>query len=913
MRNPDRWYTIDRLFDEALDHAPGERAAFLRTRCGDDQALRRAVEALLNASAASGTLLDTPLEARALWQAFATEEAPALAPSLAGQRIGAYHLIEQIGRGGMGAVYRAERADGQFEQTVALKILRRGLDTEDLLQRFLQERQVLASLHHPGIAALHDGGVTSEDRPYFVMEYVAGEPVDRYCDRHRLSVEDRLALFQTIGGAVQHAHRNLVVHRDLKPSNVLVTEEGQVKLLDFGIAKLLTGETGSGTAAPRTLAGERWMTPEYASPEQVKGEAATTASDVYQLGLVLYGLLTGRRPYHVEGKTPVEVERVVCERAPTRPSTVVTQAVPAAAETSQEAGGRARDTSTEQLRRTLRGDLDTILLKALHKEPEQRYASAEAFVEDVRRYLRGLPIQARPDTLSYRTRKFVRRHRVGVAAAALVVLSLLGGLAGTTWQAQRAARQARLAAAEQAKAEQVTAFLVDLFEASDPYTRTTDSLTVRTLLERGVQRVEQELAQQPHAQARMLDVMGQVYRRLGQYEQARVLLERALRVRRRLYGHAHPETASTMANLALLLRQAGDYDTAEALYREALAIQRAQLGENHPDVASTMEKLAGLLRRKGEHDAAEALFRQVLARRHRTLGEEHVRIAASLNSLAILHHHMGELEEAEALSREALAIRRKLLGNGHPDVAASLNSLGALLMNERRFDEAEPLFREALAMRRKLFGPEHPSVALTLNNLALLLRERGDLEAAEPLFREALAMRRKLLDNEHPDVAFSLYTLAGLLAEKGDFEAAEAHFREALAVFRATLPEGHSLISRTLLGLGGLHLARREPEQAEPLLREGLRLHAAALGEAHWEVAEARGLLGRCLTALGRYGAAEPLLHASYTAFRTERGLQDPYTQEALKQLIVLYEAWDKPEKAAGYRVLLSGDEAERS
>ena len=452
----------DVLFDQALDLPPEERSAFLNAACDGDAVLRQTVETLLfhaeadevRAGFPEGFLEKKPLGLDGLLRQVAEGLEEELEDPLKGQRIGPYRITDEVGRGGMGVVYRAERIEGPFSQQVAIKVLPRGRDTAALLRRFEQEQRVLALLDHPHIARLLDGGLTEGGRPYFVMEYVDGEPLDAYCDRHRLSIGKRLRLFLAVCEAVQYAHQNLVVHRDLKPSNILVaapTEEGgqpalasrglQVKLLDFGIAKLLSGEGASGPGEILTRTGERLLTPEYAAPEQIRGEAVTTATDVYGLGVLLYELLTGQRPCHTTGRSRYEVEQAVCKTEPTRPSVAVTRPVVETGaathgEPSPEAVGRARRLRVDQLQRTLRGDLDAICLKALRKEPEARYASVEALADDLRRYATGLPVQARRGSVGYRARKFVRRHRWGVAAAAVFVL-LLAGYALTITDAGR--------------------------------------------------------------------------------------------------------------------------------------------------------------------------------------------------------------------------------------------------------------------------------------------------------------------------------------------------------------------------------------------------------------------------------------------------------------------------------------------
>ena len=462
--SPEQWTLVDALFDAALDCPPGERDTFLQDACNDAD-VRAIVLDLLANTEEETSLLDVPANQRdgAFWTEFAeTLDAAFDLEARRGERIGPYRLGPAVGRGGSSVVYRAHRADGTFDQTVALKLLARRGDSRSILNRFTHERQVLAGLTHPNIAQIYDGGATEDGQPYFVMEYVDGEPLDRYCDDRQLTVDERLTLFATVADTVHHAHRNLVVHRDLKPSNILVTDDGTPKLLDFGIAKVL-GEEAPGL----TRTGERWMTPEYAAPEQVTGTAITTGTDVYQLGVVLYELLTGHRPYRPEARSVYEIEQAVCEDAPTRPSTVVTRTVGAADDTTTpDAVSAARSTDPADLQRILRGDLDAIVLKALRKEPEARYASAEALVEDVRRYLDGRPVEAHRGSWAYRSRKFVLQHATGVITAALVLLLAVGfGL----YHTQRLTAERDRAQREAETSTRVTQFMASLFRQSSPF------------------------------------------------------------------------------------------------------------------------------------------------------------------------------------------------------------------------------------------------------------------------------------------------------------------------------------------------------------------------------------------------------------------------------------------------------------
>ena len=934
-----QWGKIGALFEAALQQSPDERGSWLRANCDDPQR-RAAVERLLAAHERTGGILDAPL--------VPPPDAPAeAAPGAdAGRRIGPYRTVRLLEHGGMGSVYLAERADGQFTQQVALKLLRTGFDADDRRQRFLAERQILATLNHPNIARLLDGGVTGSGQPFFVMEYVDGQPFNQYCHAHRCSIRERLELFLTVCEAVQYAHRNLIVHRDLKPSNILIADDGTVKLLDFGIAKLLDPEALPVHSAPRTQTGLLPMTPAYASPEQVRGEALTTASDVYQLGVVCYALLTGRRPYRLRGRTPSEVEHIICEQEPPRPSTVVTRG---AGEGDGDAPSpvpvsTARETDPARLQRTLQGDLDAIVMKALRKEPERRYASAEQLAEDLERHLAGHPVAAHPDSWAYRARKFARRHRGGVTMAAAFFVLLVGYALTVTWQAHRvqdALAQARL---EADKSEQVTDFMMGLFEANDPGKALGDTVTARKLLARGVEQAE-ALDEQPAVQAQMFDVVGQVYRRLGQYDEALPLLRRALALRREHLGASHQAVAASLSHVALLLQRRGDYAPADSLLHEALAIRRALWGTAHPKVARTLHDLAFLHQRMGHYERADSLYRQALALRRRLLEAPHVSIAENLNNLGLLLKDQGAYEEAESLLREALAMNRRLQGGEHPDVASNLNNLGNVLRLRGRPEEAETLLREALALRHALYGDEHPRVATTMNNLALVLKQQGaytDAEAlyhkvlaldrkllgeahpyvasdlnnlatlllaqdryreAEPRLRAALAMRRDRWPEGHPNVALSLNNLATLYRETGRLERAEQLYREALAMNRQLLPAGHPRIETTLRNQARVLYERGAYARAAPVFREALTLRRNRLPHEHPKRVRLQSEYGACLLALERYADAEALLLESYTA------LPDSQMNEAaplLEQLVALYEAWEKPDSAAKYRALFA-------
>jgi serine/threonine protein kinase/tetratricopeptide (TPR) repeat protein len=814
-----------------------------------------------------------------------------------GRRIGPYEVLRELGHGGMGTVYLAARADEHYRKRVAIKVVKADTDNEEVLRQFRRERQILASLEHPNIARLLDGGATEGGLPYFVMEYVPGQPIDEYCDRQSLAVADRLKLFLAVCSAVQHAHRSLIVHRDIKPSNVIVTPEGVPKLLDFGIAKFLHPElSGEGARTATVLA----MTPEYASPEQARGEPITTATDVYSLGVVLYLLLTGHHPYRGKSRSVVEILRAVIEADPARPSTVVglTEEAPQGAALSAltpETVSGTREGTPERLKRRLRGDLDTILMMALRKEPNRRYPSVEAFAGDIARHLRGHPVTARKATPIYRAGKFLRRHAVGATVfAALTCLVLAFGITMAV-QSKRLAR-------ERDKAQRVSEFLVDLFKVSDPSEAKGKTVTARELLDGGAGKMMRgELKEDPDVRAALLDTTGRVYEALGLLDKAEPLLREGLAIRRRTLGE-HRDVAASLNNLANVLREKGDYAGAEPLYREALAMRRKLLGREHPEVATSLVGLANLLYNKGDYAGAEALYREALAMRRKLLGNEHPDVALSLNDLAVALDDEGDYKGAEALYRETLAMNRKLLGNEHPSVAISLNNLAAVLYERGEYPEAETLHREALAMRRKLLGNEHPDVAESLSNLAGVLQAEGDFPGALALYREALAVNRKLLGNEHPDVAMNLNGLAEIRDAQGDYADAEPLYREALAMRSKLLGKEHPLVADSLTGLGTLLVKRGDARSAEPLLLEALHIRERALPKGHPDLSAARSALGGCLVALGRYQEAEPLLLESYDVLRSKCSERSLVVRTAAQRLVRLYEAWGKPQSAARYR-----------
>jgi serine/threonine-protein kinase len=853
MMELQRWQRIQELFHQLLDAEPPARADLLEAACGADSALRNQVLALLRAHERHVPILDDGPE---LLASVLDEDAVPEPPG----HVGPYRVIHELGRGGMGIVYLAERDNADFQQRVALKCLIPGAASAELTARFRRERRILAGLAHPNIAQLYDGGFTPAGEPYFAMEYVEGEALDVFCNRRRLDIDARLRLFCSACAAVQYAHQHLVVHRDLKPGNILVTAEGRVKLLDFGIAKLLERDDATDPRAHTLHA----LTPVYASPEQLQGAPATAASDVFSLGLILFELLTGRRAFALSSGSLAAL-RAVLETEPARASTVVTADEPAHApgSGSQPASAvdhaRARDTTPERLRRRLRGDLDTILDRALRRDPAERYASAQALLEDIRRHLDGMPIQALPPGRLYRTLKFLRRHRAGVAAAALVLLALTGGLGTAAWQAAIAARERDVARAETAKAQRVTEFLVNVFAAPNPFAsgpERLDTFRVASLLQRGAARAQSELAQQPEVLIPLLHAIGRTFRLLPDIEAAEPLIETAVSLSRDFHGPDHPVFAAAITEQAYVRVARGRFADAEPLYREALRIRQQALGENHPDAIRSLSNLAAFLQRVGRTAEADSLLRIAAGRARATRTPDSVLLADILTRQGMLASARRDYDAALNTAREALAINRALAGPSHPRSIGDLNNIAVFLQRAGRHEEAEAVFREVLALQKQALGPEHPYVAsLMATHAAALVRigkhdgarqtfaaavqlaprlpprtaafialrfgsfleSQGDHGEAEQRYREAIATLKMALSNQDPDIGVYQLSLAALLCTTGRREAGAAVYEEALGTLSRLLPPDHREVTRAKTGWDDCRSpAATRPDTAQP-------------------------------------------------------------------------------------------------
>ncbi len=821
----ERWRRIDEILDAALDHASQERARFLDDACAGEPELRAEVESLIAADRDSGGILDAPVPVSpGALEPGLTEQDGAGGDPILGESIGPYRLERELGRGGMGIVYLARRCDDAYRRQVAIKILNPTLASASLSRRFRSERQILANLEHPYIARLYEGGTTRDGRPYLVMEHVDGAPIDDYCRRQNLSLRERLELFRKVCSAVHHAHQNLVVHRDVKPSNILVTADGTPRLLDFGIAKLL--DPGSfPVTLEATATGLRPMTPNYASPEQIRGEAITTASDVYSLGVLLYELLTGRLPHRLKGLAPRDVERVVTEEKPQPPSVAVAADAP-------------------RLGRRLAGALDNVVLAALSKEPERRYGSVQQLSEDLRRHLEGLPVLARPATLGYQLTSFIRRHKLAVTVAGLFVALVLAFAVAMAWQANQVAHQRDRAENERARAEQereraeqVSGFLVELFENADPWQTGAETVTARQILDRGAEKIDRELGDQPEVRASLLSAIGGVYGELGLYEEAAPLIETALELRQERLGPEHADVALSLRNLAWLYGKQGKLTEAEELLLQSLTIYRQLLSPQDPAVAETLRGLAGLYRLQGRYADAEGACHQALAIVRQTLGPEHPEVAVLLRILSGARAQQGDADGGQRLLEEALAIDEKAYGTMHPATGSDLYNLAYMRFVRGEYAAAEPFLRRALESWEAVLPPDHPWITNALISLALAAKEQGRPAEAEPALRRALAAYEKALGVEHHRTANCRHELGDALLRQGRLSEAEPFLKGALAAREKALGSGHPVIAESLRSLARLHTDRGELTQAERLYRRAL-----VIWESHPQNNETRGI-----------------------------------------------------------------------
>ncbi len=869
--SPERWRRISSLFDEAVKLPAAERAAFLERACGEDAELRARVLELLESSSRAAEFLEKPLLSDAgplLRQAAdlvdsdshpSTNADPSLdtTRSLAtsgssSETIGPYRLLQKIGEGGMGEVWLAEQTEPIHRQ-VALKVIKAGLDTRQVVARFEAERQALALMDHPGIAKVYEAGETPRGLPYFAMEYVKGEPITTYCDRHRMGTPERLELFGRVCEAVQHAHQKGVIHRDLKPSNVLVSIVGdnpQPKVIDFGVAKATAQRLTEKTMF--TELGVLIGTPEYMSPEQAEmtGLDVDTRTDVYALGVMLYELLTGALPFESKELRQAgfeEIRRRIREVDPPKPSTKVRTK----GERSTEAA-KNRRTDPGRLISRLRGDLDWIVMKCLEKDRTRRYGTPSELSADLARHLNHEPVLAGPPSAAYRSRKFIRRHRFGVTAACLAV-------AGLAAFGVLMAIQARTIARERDRAERVSEFLVELFKVSDPSEARGNTITAREVLDRGATRIDKELGNEPLVQAQMMVTIGTVYRNLGLAVRAEPLLTQAVQLRNRLLGQDHPATLSARGRLATVFERQGHYQKAESLLQQLLEKERKVLGPDQPETLWTLDQLAFVTDRLGRYAESEKIYREVCEARRRVLGDDHRDTLQSLSGLQVSLERQGQYEESGKLARQVLETRRRVLGEDHPDTAWSLQNVASILDKQGKYAEAEKSYRQAYEIMLRVLGKEHPDTLWVENNLAGAISSQGRLVEATSLFQGILEARRRVLGLEHPRTLAAMSNVGNLLSQRGQNLEAERIFKEALEIQTRTQGAEHPNTLMTLNNLAAVYADTKRYDEAERLYNQIVEAQRRILGPAHPHTLAYAANLASVVADQGRLSEAEKL------------------------------------------------------
>jgi len=864
-----RWERIQALFHEAAERPAPERLAFLKSASGDDEQLVADVQALLEEDTRGSSLLD-----RDVSQVASQMLGPAAAHSLPSEVFGPYRMRAVLGEGGMGVVYLAERED--LGSLVAIKVLRDAWMSPARRERFASEQRTLAQMTHPSIARLYDADTLSDGTPWFAMEYVKGVPLTAYCMEHHSSAAERLKLLRDVCDAVQYAHSRAVIHRDLKPSNILVQADGIVKLLDFGIAKQLDR---SDVPVDQTRTGLQLMTPAYAAPEQIRGEPAGVYTDVYALGVVLYELLAGELPFDVTNCTAGEIERMIVDREPEKPSS-----------RAQRLGTSGR---APQLSRTSWADLDVLCLTAMHKDPQRRYGSVEALIRDIEHYLKGEPLEARPDSLPYRAGKFARRNRRAVLAATAVSVTLIALVVFFT---VRLAMARNVALAQAARAQRIERFMLNLFNGGDKEAGPADDLRVVSLLDRGVQEARL-LDREPAAQADLYQTLGGIYEKLGKFDQAGALLGAALDQRRKIAGDRSGDAAESEVELGLLRADQVKLDDAERLVRGGLEKARRLRPPDDAAVARAMLALGQVLEKRGSYVEAIAILDQAVKLQSGP-GPPTPERADTFNELANNHYQTGHYDTAKSLHERALAMHRQLFGDRHPSVAGDLIDLADIQQELGYYSEAERLARQALDITRSYYGNDHPQTANNLTVLGRTLHFQKRYDEAVAALEQALAIRERVYGKVHPIVADTVNELGSIAYMRDQLDEAEKQFQRMADIYKEVYRGHYFGMAVAEANLGSVYLDRKQWPRAEQFFRQALQLYVETQGAGHINVGIANVKLGRALLREQRYRDAEEHTLAGYQILSKQASPSVTWLQSARKDLGEIYDALHEPEKS---------------
>ncbi len=888
--NTQQWHKLHGLFHRACVLAPSEQQAFVREQTANEPALGQQLLAMLRSQVSERTSSLSRAIGCALVDVIEDQRR-----ALLGKVLGSYRLTSVLGQGGTGTVYLAERADKQYSAQVALKVVDSSPSHIGLSARFRAERQILANLNHPNIARLLDAGETESGQPYLVMEYVRGEPLDQYCDSRNLDLHARLQLFAKICAAVQYAHQNLIVHRDLKPANILVTEEGIPKLLDFGIAKLLRSDEEHNAQA-LTRAADRLLTPEYASPEQILGSNVTTASDVYSLGVVLYELVSGLRPYNVPAShSQLELERSICLSDPDRPSAGLSRA----SESNRlplEQIAQTRSSSIERLRRQLCGDIDSIVMRTIRKEPQHRYSSVEHLIEDIRRYLNNEPVHARQGNWLYYGRRFAQRHTAGVLGGAGFVVFVLGIAIVMSIQRQQIALALEQATRDGQRAETVSEFMLNVFSAADPYMHFGKEPTARALLEQAAGRIQSDLSQQPDVRARLLEAIGISYTRMGHPDRAITFLQEAVQIHRDM-GAADSKLGPVLAALAVAQRESAKYEESDRTLTEALAVARRASDAPSEQYATLLIDLSRLEMLRGNVSEAQKHITSAHAVMKDVRGPDDPKLGAILIDLSNVLVWANDLSDAERHAREAIRIYARL-PETHPDRIYAESNLARILTYLHRLDEAAPLLERVLAAQRFVYGNNNNDVADTLGHLAQLRIAQGQFEPAERLIRDALDIHEAAGSSVTLKFGFLRTMLATVLLKRRNHLEAEILLRETLDLFATSLPPDHQYVASAEYYLGEALLGQYKLRDAEAVLISSMNRWKRTDAPA-WRVSRSKNALGEVLFKQKRFTEAEEYLTSTFIQLALDSGADRETKQKARDRIEEFYRSRGQREKLA--------------
>ncbi len=878
-----RWQEVENLVDQALKlESHQERTAFIAEQCADNEELKKEVSALLDSIEASDGMWEDLLRSNQVLVSELTgnqEEILSDSPVSLGSLVGPYLIKELLGRGGMGDVFLAERIDANFHQNVALKVLRGDVDNKSLYERFLQERAILSRLNHPNIARLLDGGVSENGYPYFVMEFVDGLPITEYCSQNSCSLQNKIRLFKQACSAVQYAHTNFVVHRDIKPDNLLVTNNGNLKVLDFGIAKLLDRELSEQDIL-KTRAGQRLLSLNYAAPEQITMQPVTAATDVYALGLILFRLLTGEHAFDLSGKNLIEAEQIIRSQQPPSPS--------------QVAGSNAGISS----------DLEAIVEKALRKDAEYRYESVAKLLEDIERYQSNLPVLAKKGTFGYKVGKFLKRNTVPISVA---LLFLIGSAAFTGYHIRQITVERNAAQLEAEKARKVTELLTGIFEYANPFKQPDSEITALEILDHGTDFIQTQLVDQPEIKASLLSSVGSIYETLGSYDKSERLLEEALE----LEDRSSTNNAGDTYDLAVIRHNLGNLRSSKGDFESAI--------NNYKQATGYFEKLdmdiyrAGSLSAWGWNEyqlanyaSADSLYQIALDIQRDANGTRSLEYANTLNHMGWLNHDLGDYNKADSLFSEALSIRTKQYEADHPEIATTLHSLGWIKFVMKDYEKADSLYREAINMRIRIFGDKaHADIAWSQNNLGLVKQAQGKLNEAESLFTEALEIRRQVLPETHYHISQSLGNLGSLHFYRQEYEESAAIFEEVVEMQREVLGPEHPNLAMYLNNLATVLTQAQKPGEAITFYHEALAIQDKHFSATHSNTMRMRDNLADAYEELNKFEEAEKLRLRNLEAIKKEKGIEDPQTQEILKNVITLYEKWNKSREQQEYQKML--------